>query len=257
MSRKTHNFFAGYFALGLIVGISLTIFTGLIFTPCDAALSSLWFCDESESIVLGTLNVIQTTVIGLAWPSVLLLLGIVYHRQISDALPRITKAGPGGVEFAQVIAKQHIAPASLDELVAIPGVERSASAAKLEVELHQNLLKFDQDIRLNLLVRELAQTRLNFAYLDIYRIIFGSQIRFMKEIRANGRELPLERLFDYFRSLQSENEFHKGMQIEDYTAFLATRGLIFIDSESVFLTDYGNDFLAFVFDNALPENVPF
>ncbi len=128
--------------------------------------------------------------------------------------------------------------------------------ADLEVELHKNLEQFEEQDRIDVLVTELSRARLDVNFLIIYRLIFGSQIRFLKLMRERGSFISLVDASSFFENLKTSEPVHSERSIEEFVQYLLNHELIVSHDEGFLLTSKGNDFLLFLYRSALPEDLP-
>ena len=111
---------------------------------------------------------------------------------------------PGGFKMEVDAAEQQQKAADLVkvdsdsgtiELKEIPGPVRTAAIAALERELHVRLKSITAD-PVDVLVRNLAQARLEAAFGFIYAGIFGSQIAGLMELGAR-RKVPTDEAYKF------------------------------------------------------------
>jgi len=251
--------FNGYFAIGLVVGAGLAILAHLfLIAPCPTEDSILWFCGERPEVVLRVLEFIETTVAAAAWPIAALLIARLFSAELKELFSRIKKFKLSGAEFdldeQTLIAKP--SPNSLQDLEKFEGIERTDAIAELELQLHKNLEGFPEDSRLNLTVRELAQSRLDQHFSHVYQSIFGSQIRLLKRLRENGGNLSDDRVLSFFHNVQADYEFHEDKELAEYLQFLLNFNLIVHVEKMYELTDVGTDFLLYLFRLSLRDDKP-
>jgi hypothetical protein len=125
-----------------------------------------------------TFKTIVALLTGIAWPAAVVGIAFAYRSDIRSILPRLRKAGPTGIELdaVQLQQKEAKTDAPPGELKALPGIGRTKAIEAIDRELHAALKIHDENSRIDILVRFLAQARLGPAFERIYRVIFGSQI---------------------------------------------------------------------------------
>lgn len=154
----------------------------------------------------------------IAWPAVVLSLGLIFKKDLRSLLPRIKKAGPTGVEFDPEKQKITSSTGGLKEL---PGLQRTPKMAEIEKSIHQELDLYDSEKRIDLLVRHLAQSRLETVFERIYGTIFGSQIAALRSLGAAGGRVARNDALKYFDDVKSKfPEFYEKNTFDDWIAFL-------------------------------------
>ncbi|HMJ44397.1 MAG TPA: hypothetical protein VK522_19190 [Pseudolabrys sp.] len=190
---------------------------------------------------------------GLAWPAVALILGFLFKTELRSLFPRIIKAGPGGIELDR--EKQRI-PRSTGELQELPGLQRTAKMAEIEKSIHQALELYDSNKQVDLLVRHLAQSRLETVFERIYGAIFGSQILGLRALaNTGGGSVSKEEAIKFFDDVKSKYpEFYGKSTFEDWISFLRSFELVRDNGNSVEITELGRDFLLYLTARGLSEN---
>lgn len=194
----------------------------------------------------------------MAWPVAAILIARVFRDEIRQLFGRVTKLSLSGAEFG--VSNQNLIsralPSAPEELKKIPGVERTAAIANLEIALHEKLKEFDDDVKLDLLVRELAQTRLDVVFMNAYRMIFGSQIRLLKVLKEAGGILSIDEVSEFFEKEKKLSNVHEGRTVTEFISFLVHFNLVSEGDEELVLTPVGYDFLLFLFRHSFSENLP-
>ena len=165
----------------------------------------------------------------LAWPLIFGWLVVVFKPELLSFLPsalkrkfKVAVAGVVTVEMDALEQQQNITPelevSGAIELKEIPGLTRTPAMAKIERELHA-LLKTVTADPVDVLVRNLAQARLEAWFGKVYASIFGSQIHGLIELRAR-RKIPTAQAIAYYDEYEKANpEFYKGMGLPDGSGF--------------------------------------
>lgn len=205
-----------------------------------------------------------------AWPIVVLLLVLAFEcplrsllvKHLPSVLQRGGKiqAGPLTVEVnaANAVAQQRDAekaapshsPSEI-QLKEMPGLERTPTIARVEQQLHANLKAIPENDRIDLLIRTLAQSRLEAAFGIIYAGIFGSQIAGLIQLEAR-RRVPTNEAYEFFKTYELKYpEIYKNYGFPGWLQFLKTFGLISQEGEEVLITIAGDDFLRWMRTNNL------
>lgn len=123
----------------------------------------------------------------------------------------------------------------------------------LELSLHKELDLTPDDEKLNLCIRYLAQSRLDTQFSFTYNGIYGSQIRFLEQMRASNGVISSEIANNFYSDVK--NRFPEFSQVtsDQYFGYLAQRRLINISKEKMELTFEGVDFLLFIFRYSLSK----
>lgn len=234
----------------------------------------------SDMVTVGLFGLIK----GLAWPLVIFILALVYRSNILAGVPRLLalfnrrwKAKiPGFVEVEFDAADEQqpkstnfpqrytdgsssteikeIASSTI-ELKEIPGLTRTVAIANLERDIHSRLKSVTADPT-DVLVRNLAQARLEAAFGYTYAGIFGSQIRGLIELKAR-RKVPTDEALNYYRQVESMfPEFYAGYGFAGWLGFLKNHLLVGQEDRDVFITDIGDDFMLWLQAKQLSINKP-
>jgi hypothetical protein len=198
---------------------------------------------------------------GIAWPLAVIIIAVVFKNDIRAILPRMRKAGPAGIELdpaeQQRAASTAVATSTPPgELRALPGYIRSEPIAAIERSLHAALQQVPEGDRIDVLVRELAQARLERVFERIYNLIFGSQILGLR--RLNERpSVTIDEARAFFEEFRQANpDAYGSIGFEEWLGFLLNQGLVTRDGSSIAITDLGRDFLFYLAANRLPEGKP-
>ncbi len=191
----------------------------------------------------------------ISWPLALVILGVAFKKDLAALVNRVTgfKVAGADVTFSNQSDQPLLEQPTRQELKTLAGLERTPAIAKIELQLHQTLEQFPASDRLHLAVRLLAQARLETAYAIVHMVIFGSQITLLERIRSAG---SVDRKFidDYFEKVKSEHDFFEDKDVDGYLHFLFTKELIAEDNGLISLTDFGDDYLLFVWRSRLPKD---
>lgn len=191
----------------------------------------------------------------LAWPAAVVTIAYWFRDDLRKKIPGLTKAGPTGVEFD--VQKRVVAKSWTGELKEIPGISRTPTMALIEKSIHEALQIYNPDSHVDLLVRQLAQSRLEGVFERVYGPIFGSQILGLRALAAKpaGKVLRGEAL-QFFDELKSKSVISADIAFEAWLQYLVAFDLVKKTDDEVSITDVGRDFLMFLSAKGLPENRP-
>src|SRR5262245_61278904 len=119
------------------------------------------------------------------WPlaTIIIILAIIwfFRDDIRQIIPRVSKAGPTGVEFVnQPGASGHTTiPDKLDD---IPDLEPTLSVKQREQVLKSAIQELPEAQRVDRLISVLAQAQVAARFSELYGLIFGSQIEVLKRL---------------------------------------------------------------------------
>lgn len=209
------------------------------------------------AIVLGFFGLLK----GLAWPVVVLVIALGYKPEVLSFLPKLLalllrsrKVKIAGVLELEVdaaeqqqragdLVKVDTDPGTVT-LKDIPGLVRTTAIARLELELHEKLKSITPGTEpVDVLVRNLAQARLEAAFGFIYAGIFGSQIAGLISLEAR-RKVSNDEAHRYFLEVdQRFPQVYADYGFAGWLGFLKNHGLIAQAGDDVAVTDFGDDFL--------------
>jgi len=202
----------------------------------------------------------------LAWPVAVLIVALSYKRELMVFLPpalkrkfKIELPGPLKLEI-DAADQQATAVAKVNEnqiqLKEIPGLTRTVAISSLEVELHKKLKEISENSQIDILIRNLAQARLESIFGLIYAVIFGSQITGLLELGAR-RKVPTKDAHEFCVKFEEKfPEVYAGYGFPGWLGFLKSNGLINHEEDNVIITPFGDDFLAWLRANRLSTNKP-
>lgn len=171
----------------------------------------------------------------LVWPTIVSLsLFIFFRNNFKELINRIKKLEGFGVKVSANEQKIQNPPRS--------EVEEYKSIAldyKTKIdELGSNNEKIKQD---------LINTQIYLDFERIYRLIFGSQIDFLKQLRkASSKGESINNFIFLFTITQRIYPILSTWDFPQYTYFLSSNNLILFKENKYFITDKGNGFLAYI-----------
>ena len=191
----------------------------------------------------------------ISWPLALVVIGVAFKKDLAALVNRVTgfKVAGADVTFSNQSDRPLLEQTSGQELKTLAGLERTPAIAQVEKQLHQSFAQVAQADRFDHAIRLLAQARLETAYSIVHLAIFGSQITLLERIRSTG---SVDRKFvdEYFEKLKTEYEFYGEQNVDGYLHFLFSKELIKEVDGSISLTDFGDDYLLFVWRARLPKD---
>lgn len=193
---------------------------------------------------------------GIAWPVAAYLIAKQYSAEIKKLLPRIQKVGPNGVDLFPE-GQKGITSSNDDqargELKNLRGQERTNAIRALEKHLHESIAAVEQGERIDVALRDLAQSRLDTHFALVYNSIFGSQILLLKRLREVV-SVSMDHVEEYFKEQQDRFDEFEKWDVERYLSFLVERNLLVIEQSNIKISDIGEDFVLFLHRARLSDN---
>jgi hypothetical protein len=162
----------------------------------------------------------------IAWPGVVLVLGLIFKNDLKKLFPRVVRAGPTGVEFEA--QKQVVAHFYTGELRELPGIPRTNTIAALEKKIHEQLQVINSDAHIDLLVRHLAQAQLQTAFERIYGPIFGSQVAELRAlVNAGGTIARIDAIKFFEEQIEIRPDLKNlKLKFDDWLRYLVVSNLV-------------------------------
>lgn len=201
-----------------------------------------------------------------AWPAVLLIVALTYKGQLTAILPSVMRRK---IEFEGLGFKAKIDATEQQQAAAEnPATEKLPTAQSLdpspreavnviEVKLTQDLKGIEADKKEAILLRALAQSRLEAGHEFTYNRIFGSQIAGLKRLNEVGR-VTIDDARQFFNN-SAENYpeiIRRSYTFEIWLGFLLGNELIKQYGSLLEITEYGRDFLSYLIHRRLSEIKP-
>lgn len=180
---------------------------------------------------------------GIAWPLAIFLLFWMFRLQLGEKIKDLISAGPTGAVFhAPVQAVQAQAAGVVPQL----GEHPMSSVTKITGTIQHDLEAIQENARVTVLVRALAETRLFAGFEAIFGVIFGSQITALRELAKGPQNEALAKArFD--QEVRPLNEKLYGeWTFEKWADLLLAQELVRREEDVFHITDFGRDFLLFV-----------
>jgi hypothetical protein len=181
----------------------------------------------------------------IAWPVAVIVVAWAFRSDVKALFPRLTKAGPGGLEFG--LARQTLSTTST-EVRELPGFPHTPAITKLETRIHDELKLIDPDRRIDVAVRQLATVRIAWAFEQIYRTLYGSQIRALIALSntRTGSAARSEAEEAFNQTKAAFPEFYEKNTFDEWIRYPMNQHLIETDETKVNITQLGNEFLEYL-----------
>lgn len=141
----------------------------------------------------------------------------------------------------------------------IDRIGNSPSIAGLEENIKQELITNGLDVTgetVKVLLRHLAGAQLILTFEKIHSIIFGSQLRLLKQLNyslPNG--ISEEDVSQFFEKVKLQFiESFKNWTVENYLSFLYSSSLITKTDNNIYLTNFGLEYLTWIVKNGIIED---
>lgn len=97
------------------------------------------------------------------------------------------------------------------------------------------------------LIRYLASASLALGYEEVYRMIWGSQLDFLRDLVRRPEGCPKAAVQDFYAPAASQYpEIYGQYPLEDWLSYLQAERLVRVDGEHVRITMRGREFLAYL-----------
>jgi len=200
----------------------------------DATLSSTISSQLIGSIYIDW-NLILEFIKVLVWPAVI----VVFRKNIAGLIDRLTEfKGPGGTEVKAKQQEQQLTTSYN------PEISKEKITEKVKKEYEEKIKEAGKNIQET--NKLLIQTQIYLDFERIYRLIFGSQIDFLKKIKSNLPEgLSIDDAITHYVLIIRIFPTLKSWTYYQYLEFLFNNNLIYQDHKRYLLTDKGKAFLAY------------
>jgi hypothetical protein len=221
-----------------------------------------------------------------AWPLVVGLLAWWNRASILRLLESLARRalrlkGPGGFEASfDAISEQGseagankyespITPTPTLSVAAVPARTTDAptpalgtpppreAVAHLIGELKGKIAHADLNQQNELLLRDLAETRVRAGHEWIYNRIFGSQLLAFKDLDLRGTATVAEAQQYYDSLIPRFPDMYPRYSFDSWLRFMTNAGIVSRDGETLRPTVYGHDFIVYLAENRLSDAKPF
>ncbi|EHP92853.1 hypothetical protein [Methylorubrum extorquens] len=206
------------------------------------------------------LDLVKELARSLAWPIVVTIIAFRYKDEFKQVTPRVKRLGPSGLELDVPNAQEHVtndvlsSSGNLKSKTYMP--KPSPPIAALEERLRIEVEKIEEANRVDVLLRELATTRLVAAFEFILSLIFGSQIEGLKALDERS-QVTVEEAKEFFKQYYNTNPDFYTKGFEGWIGFLEVQELVKQENGMVRITDFGREFLVFLTQRRLPYSKPY
>lgn len=207
------------------------------------------------------------------WPSAaVVVLALIFRGALSNLFGRVAKVDKGGITLFPGLARQDADAkrenSSTEKQSSVKTAEELLKSfnnslvltifedsIKADIEKHN--LKAD-DKTVELLVRNLAMEQIKVLFLEIYSVIYGSQMRLMRAILEQpGHRVSKSDIDRHVQVVKEQfpNLFkNSGWGTAHYLGYLLAMNLIGEEKGDVYITPCGTEFLAWVLKSGRTEN---
>ncbi|HNS81197.1 MAG TPA: hypothetical protein PKM67_07045 [Kiritimatiellia bacterium] len=202
----------------------------------------------------------------LKWPCAALIACLIFRKAICSVLARIKSVGKDGVQVDPPKANdQSQTPPEVHEIKEDDGLMHAFNYPSLLDQEHaivDDLKRLGYESTgktISLLIRYLANAQITILFQNIYRLIFGSQIVFLKVLNQNRVDgLNQEYLEHYYSRVKSKHSpgFDR-WNTKQYVEYLISSKLIRLDADRYYITNLGIDYLQWMINAGLSDVKPF
>ena len=169
---------------------------------------------------------------------------------------------PGGVKATIDSAEQQLVKTENpveEKLTAneTPPSPSQSVVSLIEANLQKELQTVEPDKRQAVLLRSLAQTRIERGHEFIYNRIFGSQIEALKRLNTLTSATVDDARAFLKPYVEQFPEFYKNYSFENWLRFLVSNGLVIQQGELIKFSEFGREFLIYLSTARLTETKPF
>jgi hypothetical protein len=179
------------------------------------------------------------------WPALVLYFLCKFEPEIRSKLHSLKKATKDDLVFADQNALQASDPSTPAALTSMP--EPLPTIRDLEAKLRDGLGDYIAEKHVDLLLRDLAQARIERAFESVYAEIFDSQVKGLFELRNSGGSIDRADAAQYFERVKLKFPDAFGSNNFDRWFAYVERNLLARATEGkIVLTPVGRHFLEFV-----------
>jgi hypothetical protein len=197
---------------------------------------------------------------GIAWPLMILWVVLLFRKQVADLIPRIVRLGKDGVEVSPAARLQTLAgqtPSEAEELAKARFAQAPTPQfiKDLETDIWNQLETNPNEEKLPLAVRAIAYARTAVRCERTYGLIFGSQIRGLRELINPTKPVTVDDAKTYYEEnvKVAHTSFYKDFPFEAWLGFLVSQELVEVEDGLIRISDFGRWFLGYMNDMRLPE----
>lgn len=196
----------------------------------------------------------------LAWPTVVIACVFLLKDKIKNLFGGGIKSAKHGDTEVHFFGEQQTAkpsPSEQQDLQHLVPVDPTGLREEVEQRLQGQLAQLSNDNeKIDVLVKNLAQQQLTGAFEKIYYNIFGTQIRLLEflSVQESG-SAETNDIIPYFEEFKNNNpESFAEAKLSDYLNFFVTWGLIIFGDNRYTITKQGRAFLTYITAMQLNKN---
>ena len=201
----------------------------------------------------------------IAWPIAIVVIAATFREPIGRLIKNIKNFTVAGsrVEFIpQQLGSSdtlgEVLPSDQSTKEGLPILEQSLTPAQRAIRdtVKKELEDYPEKDRSEILVAAVAKERLLRHFTAAYSNMFGSQIRSLEILNQRNGRITLDEASKEYSELQKEIPELSSWTLERYISYLRRFQLIDLDSENIFLTDIGRDFIIWLNAVGADKNKP-
>jgi hypothetical protein len=202
----------------------------------------------------------------LKWPLVTLIIAFIvlwrFQKQFVAFFSRLRSIGTDGLRTdssGEQILGQQTGVRTQDEVQQLMQSFDSPALLDEENTLRAELSRrsLQAEAAIQVLVRHYAQARLYLAHEVAYRSIFGSQIRFLRELNSSPNGMTLDQAEEFYKNVaETFPTILRDRSSADYFGYLSSHNLISVQNNHSYITDRGRDFLTWMVRIGISDSRP-
>lgn len=196
----------------------------------------------------------------IAWPFVVLISIFILKDKLSSIFSGgIKSAKHGDTEVQFFEGKQPVKPEETEQqdLQHLIPVDPTGLRGEVEERIQSQLTQINNDNeKIDILVKNLAQQQISNAFEKVYYNIFGSQIRLLEflAVQTDGKS-DAETLNKFFETTKKDNpDIFKEWEFSDYMNFLVNWELVKNENNEWSITHNGRAFIIYITALQLNKN---
>ena len=197
-----------------------------------------------------------------AWPVVAGVAIFFLKDKLANIFVGVKSAKHGDTEIQFYEATQTV-PSSPEEqlnLQHLIPIDPTGLREKFETKISQQLAQTtDDNEKIDVLVKNLAQLQISNTFEKVYYYIYGSQIRLLEflSIQVEGKA-PVQTITPFFDSAKYNSpDFYESQEFSNYVAFLLSWGLVENKGDLWIITTHGRAFITYITATQLTKNKTF
>ena len=197
----------------------------------------------------------------IAWPVAVIITCLVLKRPIESLIGRLSKAQHKDTVLDFNPAHQKVASSIEDNTSIADAIPNDPLISDAEQRIYDTLEKLNirsDPEKVKVLAKHHANLQLKNAYVEIYLLIFGSQLELLQALNVQTSPVESEFLnFFYITANRQYPDFYKSYSFESYTNFLISAGLVKSENGKYLITALGRGFLAYLTQTGKSTNKAF